>query len=188
MGVAQPVLDMPEVLWKAYIDFEEEEGEYGRTRALYERLLQKADHPKVWISYAQFEINIPEAGAGSGGEREGEEDEGDEEAPVSEAAKERARAVFERAHGSFRDKELKSERAALLSAWLAFEKTHGSAADAARVEQQMPRRTKKKRRLDDDTWEEYVDFVFPADDAQAKSVSSLLAMAQAWKKPGGGGS
>jgi crooked neck len=27
LAVSQPILDMPELLWKAYIDFEEEEGE-----------------------------------------------------------------------------------------------------------------------------------------------------------------
>ncbi|CAK7203950.1 NineTeen Complex (NTC) component [Sporothrix eucalyptigena] len=177
MGINQPVLDMPEVLWKAYIDFEEEEGEYERTRELYERLLERTDHPKVWISYAQFEINIPE-------EAEDNENEGEEQ-PVSEEAKARARKVFERAHDSFRDKELKAERVALLNAWLAFEKTHGTEEDAAKIQKQMPRRTKKKRRLEDGSFEEYVDYVFPADDRQAKNAMNLLAMAQAWKKTGG---
>ncbi|OAA53752.1 cell cycle control protein [Niveomyces insectorum RCEF 264] len=179
MGVSQPVLDMPEVLWKAYIDFEEEEGEYDRTRALYERLLEKADHPKVWISYAQFEINIPEEDEDGG-------DEGDEEkAEVTAEAKTRARKVFERANASFKDKELKAERVALLNAWLAFEKTHGTDEDADKIQKQMPRKVKKKRRLDDGSWEEYADYVFPADDQQAKSQMNLLAMAQAWKKTGG---
>ena len=198
MGVAQPALDMPEVLWKAFIDFEEEEGEYDRARALYERLLAKADHPKVWISYAQFEINMPEPAAAdadadaadrparAGGEEEGEEGS-DDEAPVSEAAKARARAVFSRAHAGFRDKERKAERVALLGAWLTFEKTHGAAADVEAVQAQMPRRTKKKRRLDDDSWEEYVDYVFPADDQQAKGTMNMLAMAAAWKKAAGAG-
>jgi crooked neck len=101
LAVQQPVLDMPELLWKAYIDFEEEEGEYERTRALYERLLEKTGHVKVWISYAHFEINVPDDD-----EEEGEEEE---EKPVSEVAKERARAVFERAHKNMKDKELKEE-------------------------------------------------------------------------------
>ena len=60
LAIQQEQLDMPELLWKAYIDFEEEEGEYERTRQLYERLLDKTDHVKVWISYAHFEINVPE--------------------------------------------------------------------------------------------------------------------------------
>jgi crooked neck len=103
LAVNQPILDMPELLWKAYIDFEEEEGEYERTRALYERLLEKTDHVKVWISYAHFEINVPDE------DEEEEEGEEDEERPVSEAAKERARKVFERAHKSMKDRELKEE-------------------------------------------------------------------------------
>jgi crooked neck len=35
------------VLWKAYIDFELNEGERELTRALYERLLQRTTHVKV---------------------------------------------------------------------------------------------------------------------------------------------
>lgn len=181
LGISQPVLDMPEVVWKAYIDFEEEEGEYEKTRSLYERLLERADHPKVWISYAQFEINIPEAED----EAADDEEEEDAERPVSEEAKMRARKVFERAHQSMKDRELKAERVSLLNAWLAFERTHGSAEDIEKIQTQMPRRTKKKRKLDDDTWEEYVDYVFPADDQQNKNLSNLLAMAQAWKQTGG---
>lgn len=180
VAISQPVLDMPEVVWKAYIDFEEEEGEYERARALYERLLQKADHPKVWISYAQFEINIPDT------ETEAQAAEG-EEIPVSEAAKARARGVFERALKSMKERDLKAERVALLRAWLEFERTHGAAEDVERIRRQMPREVKKKRRIDEDTWEEYVDYVFPADEQQTKNLSNLLAMAKQWKEKTGGG-
>ncbi|KAH7326683.1 cell cycle control protein [Stachybotrys elegans] len=173
LAVGQPQLDMPELLWKAYIDFEEEEGEYDRTRDLYERLLQKTDHVKVWISYAHFEINIPE------------EEEEEQEAAVSEEAKARARKVFERAHKTMRDKDLKEERVALLNAWLSFERTHGAPEDAERVQKQMPRRVKKRRHLDDDTVEEYVDYIFPDDDSQARNLSNVLALAQKWKQTGG---
>ncbi|KAI0009083.1 cell cycle control protein [Xylariaceae sp. FL0662B] len=180
LAVNQPVLDMPELLWKAYIDFEEEEGEYDRTRDLYERLLEKTDHVKVWISYAHFEINIPE-------EDEAEEAAGEEEEerPISEEAKARARRVFERAHKSMKDKDLKEERVSLLNAWLSFERTHGSDEDVDKVQKQMPRRVKRRRRLEDDTFEEYIDYVFPADDEQKQDLSKMLAMAQAWKQGGG---
>jgi crooked neck len=47
LAVSQPALDMPELLWKAYIDFEFELGEFERTRKLYERLLQRTEHVKV---------------------------------------------------------------------------------------------------------------------------------------------
>ncbi|KAI0159537.1 cell cycle control protein [Xylariaceae sp. FL1272] len=177
LAISQPMLDMPELLWKAYIDFEEEEGEYERTRDLYERLLEKTDHVKVWISYAHFEINIPDD------EEEAEEEEA-EEKPVSEEAKARARKVFERAHKSMKDKELKEERVSLLNAWLSFERTHGSEEDIEKVQKQMPRKTKRRRRLEDDTFEEYVDYIFPADDEQTQNISQMLAMASAWKQGG----
>ncbi|RQM08319.1 hypothetical protein DH86_00003806, partial [Scytalidium sp. 3C] len=177
LAISQPVLDMPELLWKAYIDFEEEEGEYERTRNLYERLLEKTDHVKVWISYAHFEINVPD-------EEEDAEVEA-EEMPVSDAARARARKIFERALQSMKDKDLKEERVSLLNAWLSFEKTHGSEEDVANVEKQMPRKTKRRRKLDDDSYEEYIDYVFPADDRQTEKLSSFLALAQSWKQSGG---
>jgi crooked neck len=46
---------MPETLWKAYIDFEIAEGDSTRARALYERLLQRTQHVKVWTSFGAFE-------------------------------------------------------------------------------------------------------------------------------------
>ena len=178
LAIQQPQLDMPELLWKAYIDFEEEEGEYERTRELYERLLEKTDHVKVWISYAHFEINLPED--------EEEEVEDAEGQPRSEEAIARARKVFERAHKSMRDKDAKEERVSLLNAWLDFERAHGSVEDIEAVQKQMPRKIKRRRKLDDDTYEEFLDYVFPADDQQAKSLSNMMAMAQKWKQQTGG--
>jgi crooked neck len=189
LGIEQPTLDMPELVWKSYIDFEEYEGEYDRVRALYERLLAKTDHVKVWINYARFEINIPED----------EEEEEEEERPVSEDAKRRARAVFDRAHKVFKDKELKEEvciriqrgptsaltaiqRVELLNAWRSFEHTHGSPEDIDKIEKQMPRRVKKRRKLEDDRYEEYMDYVFPADDKSAANLSKLLQKAHQWKQ------
>ena len=32
LAIAQPILDMPELVWKAYIDFETSGGEYERIR------------------------------------------------------------------------------------------------------------------------------------------------------------
>ena len=174
LGIEQATLDMPELVWKAYIDLEEYEGEYERARDLYERLLSKTDHVKVWINYARFEINVPES--------EEEEEEGEEARPVSEEAKARARKVFQRAHDVFKNKELKEERVDLLNAWKSFENTHGSKEEIEKIEQQMPRRVKKRRKLDDDQFEEYLDYVFPADDESAAKMSRLLQMAHAWKQ------
>ena len=102
---------MPEVLWKAYIDFEIEEGERATARSLYERLIALSGHVKVWISYALFEaepIPIPRA--------EREEEEEDEEDEDEEAERKTvpgdpvlARQVFERGYKDLKSKGLKSE-------------------------------------------------------------------------------
>jgi crooked neck len=58
LAIAQPTLDMPELLWKAYIDFEVAECEFEKARVLYRRLLDRTKHLKVWISYAEFEAAV----------------------------------------------------------------------------------------------------------------------------------
>jgi crooked neck len=178
LAVEQESLDMPEIVWKEYIDFETEEEEYDRARHLYERLLEKTSHVKVWISYALFEINVPDD------EEDAAEaaDEEEEEKPISELAKKRARAIFERASKVMKDGDLKEERVALLNTWKSFETTHGSEEDQQKVLKQMPSRVKKRRKLDDDTFEEYMDWLFPADDEREAKLSNLLKMAQLWKE------
>ena len=108
-------LDIPEAVWKAYIDFEVEEGEYDRARALYERLLEKTNHVKVWTSFAEFEVSIPEEEAGAE-EKEGEDNAQDEEKEivVSDSAKARGRAVFERAYKRMQEQNLKEEVSCLI--------------------------------------------------------------------------
>lgn len=96
---------MPELLWKAYIDFETEEGERERARALYERLINLSGHVKVWISYALFEAEpmpLPRA------ERD-EEEEDEEEVKMVEGDADLARKVFQRAYNDLKGKGLKSE-------------------------------------------------------------------------------
>ena len=65
LAVNQPRLDMPELLWKQYIDFEIEQGENDKARALYRRLLGKTTHVKVWLSLAQYEMMTLEEPEGS---------------------------------------------------------------------------------------------------------------------------
>ncbi|KAL0324645.1 UNVERIFIED_CONTAM: Crooked neck-like protein 1 [Sesamum calycinum] len=62
LQIGQPALDMPELLWKPYIDFEISEAKYERTRTLYERLLNRTKHLKVWIGYAKFEASAMDEG------------------------------------------------------------------------------------------------------------------------------
>jgi len=183
LTVYQFVLDMSELLWKVYIDFDEEEDEYDRTRELYERLLVNIDHVKVWIFYAHFEINVSEVDDDDEDENENE----NEDRFLFDAAKQRVRRVFIRAYSSMKLKNFKEERVALLNAWRSFEVTHDNAEDIENVEKQMPRKVKRRRKLYDDSFEEYMDYVFPTDDVQAAKLSSLLARAHEWKKSAGTG-
>jgi crooked neck len=47
IAIQQPELDLPEVLWKAYLDFEIENQEWARARKLYNALLERTMHIKV---------------------------------------------------------------------------------------------------------------------------------------------
>lgn len=142
-------MDMPELIWKSWIDFEFEEEEYARVRELYERLLRRTSHVKVWVSYAQFEANAgraEEEAIRGGGEDEEEEEEGEKEQkePVEvdeEAAQkakedglERARKVFERGYADLRKKGLKEEVSRfLLSSTLSSARTDPDLVTARRT-------------------------------------------------------
>ena len=161
--MAQSALDMPEMLWKNFIDFEIDEGEGDNARALYERLLEKTGHVKVWISYAQFEGTEVGRGIAS------------------------ARDTFQRAHDRLKDAGLKEERVLLLDAWRVFEKTKGDAQSLSKVDAMLPRRVKRKRmRTDDDGaelgWEEYFDYHFPNDEDSSAGNLKILEMAAKWKQ------
>ena len=80
------------------------------------------------------------------------------------------------------DRKADEERVSLLNAWKAFEDTHGSDEDKEKVAKQMPRKVKKRRKLDDDSFEEYMDYVFPADDESSAKMSKLMMAAQKWKQ------
>ncbi|NXD71814.1 CRNL1 protein, partial [Eolophus roseicapillus] len=163
LAIGQPRLDMPEVLWKSYIDFEIEQEEYEKTRSLYRRLLQRTQHVKVWISFAQFELSSGKEGSLS-----------------------RGRQIYEEANKAMRNCEEKEERVMLLESWRSFEEEFGSDATKERVDKLMPEKIKKRRKLQaedgsDAGWEEYYDYIFPEDTANQPNLK-LLAMAKLWKK------
>lgn len=163
LAINQLLMDMPEMLWKAYIDFEMEQEENDNARQLYERLLERTQHIKVWLSYAKFEASLsPEEGAAT------------------------ARSVYERANKSLMSSTSSEERAMLLEAWRDFERKFGDEGSIEAVRKRMPRRIKKKRKVyrEDGTdagWEEYWDYIFP-DDATAAPNLKLLQMARMWKQ------
>ncbi|KAJ4974527.1 hypothetical protein NE237_007701 [Protea cynaroides] len=185
LAIAQPALDMPELLWKAYIDFEISEGEYDRTRQLYERLLDRTKDLKVWISYAKFEASIAMQ----------EEDKGVDMAQEIDSLSlheqkkqclQCARSVFEKAVNYFRTSapDLKEERAMLLEEWHEMEKSFGSIGDESLVNKKLPKKLKKKRPIVTEDgpagFEEYYDYVFP-EETQAPTLK-ILEAAYKWKR------
>jgi crooked neck len=78
LSINRPNLDMPEQSWKAFIDFEIELGEIENVRVLYQRLLEKTQHVKVWLSAAKFEV-------------------------VSANENDRARRMYQKAYSFFKD-------------------------------------------------------------------------------------
>merc|ERR1712096_322211 len=46
LAIQQPSLDIPELLWKSYIDYETEQMNRQRVRNIYERLLKRSQHIK----------------------------------------------------------------------------------------------------------------------------------------------
>ncbi|KAL3874234.1 hypothetical protein ACJMK2_037277 [Sinanodonta woodiana] len=163
LAINQPKLDMPEVLWKAYIDFENEQEEYDRVRALYRHLLQRTHHVKVWISFAQFEKGV---------------DEG-------EMSMKRARKVYQEANKALKTSQEKEERLMLLESWQAYESEVGDKESQQKVQILMPQKVKKRRKVQtedgaDAGWEEYYDYIFPDEEAAQPNLK-LLAMAKKWK-------
>ncbi|RLN54707.1 hypothetical protein BBJ29_008128 [Phytophthora kernoviae] len=171
LATKQPVLDMPEMIWKNYIDFEIENDERENTRTLYERLLERTKHVKVWISFAQFEASSP-----------------DKEGAQSEDL-EAARDVFERALRYLKEEggdDLKEDRVLCMETWLEVEKKGCDAKMIQKVSGMLPRKVTKQRMAfaQDGTelgLEEYTDYIFP-DDEQAQSHLKLLQAAQLWKQ------
>lgn len=176
LATSQTALDMPELLWKAYIDLEVGEGERERARALYERLLVKSGHVKVWIAYALFE------GARIGGDEDEDEEGGDGvETDIGDPG--RARSVFERGYKDLKGREW-TDRVALLEAWKTYEEERGSLEQVAHVQSLMPQATKRRRKINDaGDMEEYWDMVFADDEKKANPAGfKFLQMAHAWKQ------
>ncbi|XP_026478557.1 protein crooked neck-like [Ctenocephalides felis] len=164
LAINQPRLDMPELLWKSYIDFEFSQGEIGKARLLYERLLERTIHVKVWMSYAKFEMSSDD----------------------TDNKLELARQVYERANNSLRNASEKESRVMLLEAWRDFEKENGDEESIKKVNEKMPRRIKKRQKITSETgadhgWEEVFDYIFPEDETVRPNLK-LLAAAKNWKK------
>uniref|UniRef100_A0A5B7ADN5 Putative crooked neck-like protein 1 n=1 Tax=Davidia involucrata TaxID=16924 RepID=A0A5B7ADN5_DAVIN len=184
LAIAQPALDMPELLWKAYIDFEISQHEFERTRELYERLLDRTKHLKVWISYAKFEASAMEEDVWGSDLPEDDVQESLHE--QKQQCLQRARRVFEKAINYYRTSapELKEERAMLLEDWLNMESDFGELGDVNLVRVKLPKKLKRRRQIEIEDgpagYEEYIDYLFP-EETQTTNLK-ILEAAYKWKK------
>lgn len=128
LAVEQPILDMPEIVWKAYIDYEIDQQEYDRCRELYNRLLSKTQHIKVWLSFAQFETNNPQNG---------------------DQNVEKTRKIYRKAFDSLKNTPNSNEsRLMILETWKEFEiNTESEEEKVKEVEKLMPKQIKKRRKI-----------------------------------------
>ncbi|KCV68239.1 hypothetical protein H696_05163 [Fonticula alba] len=170
-------LDAPEQLWRSYIAAEAEDGEYDRARALYERLLQAGGRHslRVWLSYAEMEVSFAQELA-------------DAEPAESAECLARARALYKRADRALAEEVqalqamdpdlpesdpalsgLVDTRVVLYTSWRRFEAQWGDAESRQRLNAWLPRRHKKRRRVEaaetdgSALYEEYYSYVFPLD-------------------------
>ena len=128
LAVEQPKLDMPEIAWKDFIDFEIEQQEYDKVRDLYERLLSKTQHVKVWLSYAQFEANNPNN---------------------NENNNEKARSVYKKAYDELKSSSTNESRVMVLEGWKEFELSLDQ-KDQTKIEyidSLMPKQIRKRRKI-----------------------------------------
>ncbi|KAF0992262.1 hypothetical protein HZS_6130, partial [Henneguya salminicola] len=140
LAISQENLNMPEVLWKSYIDFAISLTDYELVRDIYERLLTRTIHSKVWISYAQFEAGTEE-----------------------ENCLERARDVFIRANDVLKMAEEIDQRIHLVKTWKDFEDQYGIKETIEKVKSMLPKKIKKRRKIVDENgvetgWEEYFEY------------------------------
>lgn len=155
LAISQPI-DMPELLWKAYIDYEYELERVDAARQLYERLLTRTEHLKVWVSFANFEASLPTADAMP-----------------------RARSILQRAYDSLAG--LTTERILLLEAWKELEiRADPASTQLTELLAKFPRAIQRQRETEEGV-EEYTEWVFPEDEPK-RPATKLLEMAHKWKQ------
>ena len=151
-------LDIPEMVWKSYINMEIEIENYEKVRNLYERLLSKTKHVKVWLSYAKFES-----------------DKGDPSL---------MRKVYQRAIEYFKTQKMKEERALVLENWY---KNESDEKEKEKVHNMLPQKVSMIRKdqnvsgKGENNKEEVYDYIFPNDKVESKGLK-ILEKAIEWNE------
>lgn len=156
LAINQELLDTPEIVWKKYIDLMMEEENHAKVEELFERLLEKAPHSKVFISYSQYESTM---------------------------STDKARAILERGITLFKENDEGEMRHQLLLALKSLEESIDANEDRIRAVNDRQAKKVKKVRHDEMTGldEDYIDYVFPDDEVDSTQMNMLKA-ASLWKK------
>ena len=131
---------------------------YEKVRNLYERLLSKTKHVKVWLSYAKFES-----------------DKGDPSL---------MRKVYQRAIEYFKTQKMKEERALVLDNWYKNEKDE---KEKEKVHNMLPQKVSMIRKdqnvsgKGENNKEEVYDYIFPNDKVESKGLK-ILEKAIEWNE------
>ncbi|OAF68272.1 Pre-mRNA-splicing factor CLF1 [Intoshia linei] len=160
LAIDQQFLDMPEIVWKAYIDFETDNSEFRKSRALYRKLIEKSsNNAKVWISFGMFEFEVLGLDA--------------------------CNNVFDEGYKILRTENNKEHCVHLLAQWRKIAKREKSKELLDKITKIYPEKVKKRKKIEslrgmDEGYEEYYDFIFPDEKVENKNLK-LLAMAKNWK-------
>mmetsp|Transcript_14698 Transcript_14698/g.44076 ORF Transcript_14698/g.44076 Transcript_14698/m.44076 type:complete len:660 (+) Transcript_14698:148-2127(+) len=160
LAIGQERIDMPELVWKRYIDLEVNNDNTEEARKVWLQLLEKSSHVRVYIAYTDFEASTCKSMP-------------------------HARTSLEKGVNHFKAENRGDERAMLLEHWLKLERDNGEAKDIESIEKRQPKRVKKRRAVPgedgQDAYEEYMDYVFPDDKPEQQNLK-ILEMAHMWKK------
>ncbi|KAK6202767.1 cell cycle control protein [Scheffersomyces amazonensis] len=169
-----------ETLWISFIHYFQDEMKYDEARKLYRTLIDKTDNSRVWISLAVFESSIPTY------EQLQEFNESNEEElefSITETHRQNTRSIFKEADKFYKDKQLNEQRLVILEAWKEYELEHGNEESIKQIEARMPTLVKRRRKVDNFE-EEYIEYIFPQDQAGISAkpgISKFLENAKKWK-------
>jgi len=184
IALLQPTLDVPELLWKSYIGYENNRMKRENVRKLYERILERTQHVKVWLGYADFEAK-PLKILFKNNLIACEES--------SELRELKARQIYFRAYLNLIEQlaEHKEEIVMVLKAWKTFEEGCVAETETEKVQRvnnvikKMPQKLNRKHLLYQSNErgirvKEYWDYIFPENE---KTLGlKLLKAAYKWKK------
>merc|ERR1712039_175272 len=129
-----------------------------RGRSVWLRLLEKSHHVRVYIAYSEFEAGI---------------------------SMPNCREALESGVRYFRAENRPEERAMLLEHWMKVDEENGDEKSIDAMAKRQAKRVKKRRTIPgedgQETYEEYMDYVFPDDKPEQQNLK-ILEMAHAWKQ------